>query len=344
MFSTRSALPHALKSLLWLAVLWTFGLLMLGAWVRLHDAGLGCPDWPGCYGHIGVPEAPHEIARATAQFGGTVEPDKGWKEMIHRYAAGGLGMLVLALSISLLVMRKKAHVPLWLIVAPPLVIVFQALLGMWTVTLRLMPIVVTSHLLGGMCMLALLAALAARCTLAPVQLPAQLRSLLWLALVAVGIQIFLGGWVSTNYAGLACDGFPACRGSFSPAPGLLDALRPDRALGMTAQGNPLSIDHLAAIHWLHRFGALVVTGVVLALAFSLWRNARPHAIGLLLALGLQVMLGIANVQMSLPLPLAVAHNGGAALLLLALITLIARLRGQKETHGYANAGRAFALR
>lgn len=337
-------IARSVQGLLWLAVLWTFGLLMLGAWVRLHDAGLGCPDWPGCYGHIAVPEAPHEIARATAQFGGTVEPDKGWKEMIHRYAAGGLGMLMLALTFALLFTRKAARPPLWLILAPPLVIVFQALLGMWTVTLKLMPVVVTSHLIGGMSMLALLAALAARSTLAPLKLPAATQSLTVLALVVVAAQIVLGGWVSTNYAGLACDGFPACRGSFSPAPGLLEALRPDRALGMTAQGGPLNIDHLAAIHWLHRCGAVLVTLAVLALVARLWRTARPQALWLLAALMAQIALGIANVEMSLPLPLAVAHNGGAAVLLLALITLIARLRGQKETHGYANAGRAFALR
>ncbi|KPC49309.1 COX15/CtaA family protein [Amantichitinum ursilacus] len=344
MLSASPAVSPRVRLLLWVAVVWTFCLLMLGAWVRLHDAGLGCPDWPGCYGHLTVPEAPHEIAKASAQFGGTVEPAKGWKEMIHRYAAGGLGLLVLALTVALLRKRTPHSAPVWLVLAPPLVILLQALLGMWTVTLKLMPVVVTAHLMGGMSMLALLTALAARSTLAPMALPAETRSVAWLALALVAVQIVLGGWVSTNYAGLACDGFPACRGSFAPAPGLLDALRPDRALGLTADGNPLTIDHLAAIHWLHRCGALLVTLLVLALVLRLWRDARPFALALLAALVLQVALGVANVELSLPLPLAVAHNGGAALLLLTLITLLARLRRPKEIHGYANAGRAFALR
>ncbi|MBM3117796.1 COX15/CtaA family protein [Jeongeupia naejangsanensis] len=319
------------RVLLLISLLWTLGLIMLGAWVRLHDAGLGCPDWPGCYGRITPPEAAHEIAHAERHFGGDVNPGKGWKEMIHRYAVGGYGLLLL-LTCALLWRQRRQHaLPAWLVLAPLAVLVFQALLGMWTVTLKLMPAVVTAHLLGGMSLLALLAALAARDTLAPLQPQRGLTLLATTALLLCIAQIALGGWVSSNYAALACNGFPACQGGFAPPPGLAEALRPDRALGLGADGQPLSIDHLAAIHWLHRLGALLLSLAIVLTLWRSWRIAPRHAALLLSALLLQVLLGVANVEFGLPLPLAVAHNGGAALLLIVLTTLVVRCR-QEARH------------
>ncbi|WP_432723403.1 COX15/CtaA family protein [Jeongeupia wiesaeckerbachi] len=314
------------RALLLVSLLWTLGLIMLGAWVRLHDAGLGCPDWPGCYGRITPPEAAHDIAHAERHFGGDVDPAKGWKEMIHRYAVGGYGLLLLLTCAALWRQRRHDDLPTWLVFAPLAMLVFQAMLGMWTVTLKLMPAVVTAHLLGGMALLALLAALAARSTLPPLRPQRGLTLFATTALLLCIAQIALGGWVSSNYAALACNGFPACQGGFLPPPGLAEALRPDRALGLRADGVPLTIGHLAAIHWLHRLGALLLS---LAIALTLWRGWRiapRHAALLLLALLLQGLLGVANVAFGLPLPLAVAHNGGAAILLVVLTTFVVRCR------------------
>ncbi|WP_084282701.1 COX15/CtaA family protein [Deefgea rivuli] len=308
-----------IKWLFAVVIAWTFGLLMLGAYVRLSDAGLGCPDWPGCYGQLTAPDEAHEIHQAQQQFGGEIVPHKGWKEMIHRYAAGILGVLVLALTVVLWRQRQRLGLAPWLIVLPLVVVVFQALLGMWTVTLKLMPGVVTAHLIGGMTLLALLIALAARYLGRPISVLANLRPWFFVALLAVIVQIIIGGWVSTNYAGLACNDFPLCQGQITAPQGLLAALRPDRELGRDVAGELLTIEHLAAIHWLHRVGAMLVLALVGVLIYRL-RNVQPRlAWALAGALLLQVSLGIANVLASLPLSLAVAHNGGAALLLGILI-------------------------
>ncbi|MEJ2793753.1 COX15/CtaA family protein [Iodobacter sp. LRB] len=315
-----------MKPLLCLTLIWTFCLVMLGAYVRLSDAGLGCPDWPGCYGQLGAPDEAHEIARASADFGrdmsGEIEPAKGWKEMIHRYFAGGLGILVLA--VCYLLWQKRPQLSRISILLPLAVIIFQALLGMWTVTMKLMPVVVTAHLLGGMALLGLLTWLASRATLAP-QLPGQLRPLLIISLITIVLQIALGGWVSTNYAALACNGFPLCQGSFAAPQGLSEAMQPIRQLGQTAAGESLTIHHLAAIHWLHRLGALLLLICISALIWQL-RKASPKWAGLIAAaLLLQISLGISNVWLDLPLPLAVAHNGGAAILLMLVVAALAQV-------------------
>jgi heme a synthase len=195
---------------------------------------------------------------------------------------------------------------------------------MWTVTMKLMPIVVTAHLLGGMTLLALLTWLASRATLAP-QLPCPLRPILIISLIAILLQIALGGWVSTNYAALACNGFPACQGSFAAPQGLSEAMQPIRQLGHTAAGEALAIHHLAAIHWLHRLGALLLLACLSALIWQL-RKASPRWAGLIAAaLLLQISLGISNVWFDLPLPLAVAHNGGAAILLMLVVAALAQV-------------------
>jgi len=295
----------ARRVLLVAATLLAFCVVGLGAYVRLSDAGLGCPDWPGCYGHlVGVPDV---------VLGAAHDPARAWKEMIHRYCAGTLGLLVLALAVQ----AWRRHIrPLATGLLAALV-VFQALLGMWTVTLLLKPIVVTAHLLGGMATLALLAWLTLDARATGTVLPTPARPLARAALLALVAQIALGGWVSSNYAALACADFPTCQGSWWPAMDFGDAFRLRRELG------DLSFAALTAIHWSHRLWAAVVLLTVGALALRLWRAPPWRKAGQALAalLMLQVALGVANVLLALPLALAVAHNLGAALLLVALVAL-----------------------
>ncbi|GLS05592.1 cytochrome c oxidase subunit I [Chitiniphilus shinanonensis] len=333
---------RTLQRLLWFTVGWTLVLVMLGAYVRLEDAGLGCPDWPGCYGRLTAPDSHHEIAHAEQHYGGEVDPAKGWKEMIHRYVAGGLGLLLLGQTALLWRRRAALRMPALLVVAPICVVIFQALLGMWTVTLKLMPGVVTSHLLGGMTMLALVAAQAARASPGRLPLDGALRISAWIVLAVVALQIALGGWVSTNYAALACDGFPACRGNYHLPDDWQVGFHPLRELGLTIDGVALDIDHLAAIHWIHRLWAVAVVIAVGLLALTLLRRGRRAGAWLLGALALQIGLGIANVLLGLPLPLAVAHNGGAALLLLLLVGLLARARQGETVHVQASVRPVFS--
>ena len=300
----------------------------LGAYVRLSDAGLGCPDWPGCYGKlVGVPDHPEEHAAAAQAFPDKpVEAGKAWKEMIHRYVAGTLGLLVFAAG--LLAWRRRPVVSAVLVVT----IVFQALLGMWTVTLLLKPAIVTAHLLGGMTVVALLTlqAMMERDATNVRTVPSGASTLAWLALVALAVQIGLGGWVSSNYAGLACQDFPTCQGAWLPAMDFGHGFTLRRELGYTGQGVLLPFEALTAIHWSHRLGALLVFLTVGALIVRL-RSApawQPWAFVLAVLLLLQVGLGVANVLLSLPLPLAVAHNFGAALLLLHVVAVNMRLSGR----------------
>ena len=314
------------KRLVAVSLLLALCVVMLGAYVRLSDAGLGCPDWPGCYGQLTVPDQPHELqAAAEAHPGKPVDAPKAWKEMLHRYIASLLGLLIVAnLLVSYRQRQRLPHslrLPLLLLCA----VVVQGLLGMWTVTLLLKPAIVTAHLLGGMSILALLGLLALR-LFAPVgrqMLPLRrdLRLPALLALLLVLLQIALGGWVSSNYAALACPDFPTCRASWLPSMQFGDAFHVYRELGMTANGLLLSQENLVAIHFSHRVGALLVALLVGGLAWLLLRDAAARRYGMLLmaALAVQLALGIANVLLQLPLPLAVAHNGGAAILLLSLV-------------------------
>jgi cytochrome c oxidase assembly protein subunit 15 len=320
--------------LVFLATLLALAVVVLGAYVRLSDAGLGCPDWPGCYGRITPHHAADEIAQAEATHPqGPVTAAKAWKEMVHRYFAGTLGAIILAIAILAWRRRTTPRQSPALPTALLLVVIFQALLGMWTVTERLMPVVVTSHLLGGMCTLALLSWLALR------QVPSAggdartpvargVRGLAALSLVVVAGQIFLGGWVSSNYAALACTDFPLCGGRWVPDMDLAAGFELVRELGMTGQGGLLSGSALIGIHWMHRLGALIVLLVVGACALALMRRAETARWGVLLGvlLLIQVGLGIGNVLLSLPLPVAVGHNAGAALLLLGLVMVNYRLK------------------
>lgn len=332
------------RRLLLVAILLAFAVIALGAYVRLSDAGLGCPDWPGCYGHwLGVPEAAHEQqAAAQAYPQRPLDTGKAWKEMLHRYLAGILGLLILTLC--LLAWRKEYRncqsptLPTALLG----IVSLQAALGMWTVTLLLKPVIVTLHLIGGMSTLSILVAMAAtrRETAFNDAISSRMR---WLAsgtLLAIVIQIALGGWVSSNYAALACPDFPTCQGHWQPAMDFNHAFSLHRELGQTADGQLLPLAALTAIHWSHRLGALVVALLGSTLALALFRTGQQRWqiwSGLLaLLLLMQIGLGLANVLLGLPLAIAVAHNLGAALLLTATLALNIRLYSQRHAESAAS--------
>ena len=313
------------------AVVLTLAVIMLGAYTRLSDAGLGCPDWPGCYGHLDVPTSQAAMDSAGAQFGQAVETGKAWREMIHRYFAGTLGLVILALA--LLALRRTAdthqqRVLPWVTVG---VVICQALLGMWTVTLLLKPLVVTAHLLGGMTILALLSLCLFRQGALMVNWPANglksLRLLAGLGLVVLVCQIFLGAWTSTNYAALACPDFPTCQAQWWPQTDFETAFTLWHGLGINYEYGILSSVPRQTIHWSHRLGACVVALAMLVLAVRLFMASRADGrwagLGgaLLGVVGLQIALGISTVVFHLPLYVAVGHNGGAALLLLTLVAI-----------------------
>lgn len=304
--------------------------VLLGAYTRLTHAGLGCPDWPGCYGFIGVPQTDAQLAHAERHFPeAPVEAQKGWNEMVHRYFAGTLGLAILGLAMHALVRRGRDGQPLRLPLVLLGVVITQAAFGMWTVTLKLWPQVVTAHLLGGFTTLALLFLLSLRLSgaLPALGLPAGLRRLAAAALALVIGQIALGGWVSSNYAAVACVDLPTCHGQWWPAMDFANGFHLTQHIGPNYLGGQLDSDARTAIHMTHRLGALVVTLTLLALAWRLRGEGLGRLAGLLLTvLALQVGLGISNVLFHLPLPVAVAHNGGGALLLLTLVLVNYRVR------------------
>ncbi len=314
-----------------LATLLTLTVVVMGAYTRLSDAGLGCPDWPGCYGHLlGVPESSSEIDQANQDFPErAVEIDKAWKEMIHRYLAEGLGLLILILAFIAIKNRKQTNQALWLPIFLVGLVIFQGLLGMWTVTLLLKPVIVMLHLLGGMTILALLWWLVLQTS--PKETPMKstsLTSVLVLGLFLLVVQILLGGWTSANYAALACPDFPTCQGRWWPATDFKEGFVFWRGLDQNYEFGVLDNPARTAIHLSHRIFAIVVAifWVVVSLKIMMNKylssNMRQLAIITLLFLTAQIGLGISNVVMSLPISVAVMHNGGAALLLLSVVTLI----------------------
>jgi cytochrome c oxidase assembly protein subunit 15 len=279
--------------------------VVVGAYVRLSDAGLGCPDWPLCYGA----PVPREIADEDALA-------KAWKEMGHRYLAGALGVMILALCVWSLKTRRSPALASALLA----LVLFQAALGAWTVTMLLKPAIVTAHLLGGMAILALLTWLVLA-SFSPPLAQAQLRLPAGIGLGLLAIQIALGGWVSSNYAALACPDFPLCLGEVVPPMDFGNAFQVLRELGRTAQGELLSREALTAIHWSHRVFALLVLAAVGWAAYRTLRLSKGLAALVAGLLALQFALGIANVVVSRPLALAAAHNALAALLVIALVVL-----------------------
>ncbi|MDH5409094.1 MAG: COX15/CtaA family protein [Gammaproteobacteria bacterium] len=317
--------------------------VLLGAYTRLADAGLGCPDWPGCYGHVGVPKHAEDVSAANQAFPERpVEAAKAWKEMIHRYFAGTLGLLVFALVIIALRNRsvpgQQVGVPVFL----GFLIIFQALLGMWTVTIKLNPTIVMGHLMGGLATLSLLVWLSLRhskllserrgemVALNKLHMPALI------VLIVVIMQIMLGGWTSANYAALACsDDFPTCLGQWWPATDFKEGFVLWRGTEMNFEFGVLNNDARAAIHLTHRIGAVITTLLVIWLALKLLAFEQAQvvnklAILLMLVLLCQIGLGIANVVLSLPIGIAVAHNGVGAMLLLTLVMINHAIRPRGE--------------
>ncbi len=321
-----------LKALTWLTLVLTFELVLVGAFTRLTDSGLGCPDWPGCYGSASpLGAAQHIQAAEAAMPDGPVTRSKAWIEMVHRYMATGVGVLIIVLTVwTVRVWRRQPQQtvhPLW----PALTLLWvclQGAFGALTVTMKLFPAIVTLHLLLAIGLLALLCLQAVRYEgWRSVAVPAGLRRGLWLALALLLLQTALGGWVSTNYAVLACSDFPTCQGQWWP--------RMDwqgfvlwRELGLRADGQPLPFEALTAIHFVHRNMAWLVLAVLFGMAWRLGavpglvRHAR--ALGLLSAL--QLMTGLSNVVLDWPLLAAVLHTGGASALTVLLVWALALSR------------------
>lgn len=323
------------KRLCFIATVIALCVVVLGAYVRLTDAGLGCPDWPGCYGTLTVPESEAAILNAqTAYPDSTVEVGKAWREMLHRYLAGSLGLLVLAIFV--LAWRNRNNIYLRENLSTRVVstfllalISFQAMLGMWTVTMLLKPAIVSSHLLGGMATLGTLVWLTFRhhYQSSIVAVSPKLKFFIRFALVILFGQIFLGGWTSTNYAALACTDFPTCHGSMWPNMDFKDAFHLYRELGQNASGGTLSLASITAIQWAHRIGALITFLYMGTLAIVLMQKSGLKVWGLLLVLvlSIQIGLGIANLLLHLPLVLAVLHNFFATVLLIIVVTINAKI-------------------
>jgi heme a synthase len=326
----RASFPKLIGLLLFL----TFDLIMFGAFVRLSDSGLGCPDWPGCYAQFAPLTAKADIAAAVALQGGEqgwVSTTKAWIEMVHRYWASFIGMLIIVLLIkSLWARRKGTLVSLGLPIALLVVVIAQGLFGKWTVTMKLMPVIVTTHLLGGMLLLSLMVLLAMqhRYTLARVEVSAGIKRLALISLALLTLQIALGGWVSTNYAALACADFPLCQGQAWPLMDFANGFDLTRDMGKTDTGAVISLQALAAIHVVHRSFAYVVALVIGVFALVLYRSPKLTRWGIALgaALILQILIGISTVLFNQPLLLAVAHNGAAALLLSVLVATSYKIR------------------
>jgi cytochrome c oxidase assembly protein subunit 15 len=330
-FKRRGATPALrLRALALLTLFLSFDLVLLGAFTRLSDSGLGCPDWPGCYGHASPIGAQEHIASAEAAVPtGAVTPSKAWIEMAHRYSATAIGVLVIALLLLALVERHRKHAavsPGWA-VATLIWIVAQGAFGALTVTMGLYPAIVTLHLLGGLGLLALLVIQAEAYDRRPLVLPPSLRTGLIVVAALACAQIALGGWVSTNYAVLACREFPTCQGAWWPDMNFAEGFVLRRPLGMSGSGGYLPFAALTAIHMAHRIGAFVV---ILALVIFAWRlavrapAARPWAVAILAVALWQVASGLGNVLLGWPLLAAVGHTAGSAALVVVLTTLLAR--------------------
>lgn len=383
MTSQNPSLHRHFHRIAWLAVALTLTVVVFGAFVRLSDAGLSCPDWPTCYGRAAWPQAAQEVSDHAASAIRPFETHKAWREQVHRHLAATLGVLVLGLAL-LAVRRRRlgiaqvvvasalvaAAIPLYMRghIMPALlvagvgealllfaalrwsnidlaraavltlaVVIFQALLGKWTVTMLLKPVIVMGHLLGGMLTFSLLTWMAWRALNRPIVLAEALQLRRWLiaALVIVGLQIGLGGWVSANYAALSCgagswsiNNFPKCVGQWWPPHDFAEGFVLWRGVGVDYEGGVLDGASRIAIQMAHRIFAVVVAVYLLALSLKLFRipGMRGWATAVVVLLATQIGLGILNVKLALPLPVAVAHNGVAALLLFVLVSLLARIR------------------
>jgi len=332
-----------MREVIWIRRLALIGALLalfvvvLGGYTRLSNSGLGCPDWPGCFGHI----AP---TGSTEHYATEADVRKAWVEMIHRYAASTLGLLIVVIAAFAIRARRERGVSVWFALTLLALVVLQGILGMLTVTWLLKPLIVTGHLLGGLTTFAMLLwlwltmrAQDRRVDGASVLTGNRLvedgsRVRLWatLALVALGLQIFLGGWTSSNYAAVACPDFPQCQAQWFPDADYEDAFVLWRGLGINYAGGVLDHPARVAIHFTHRLGAVLATFLLLLAALGalrgLGKGARWAGVAVLLALVLQLSIGVFMVLRAFPLPLAAAHNAGAALLVAATVLLNRKLR------------------
>jgi len=317
--------PRPLRLLVGVSICVAFVVVVLGAYTRLVDAGLGCPDWPGCYGQLVVPSTAEEIAAAEALFPDTpVDQAKAWTEMVHRYFATGLGILVIGIVVLAWFYRSSLRFPLVLLA----LVILQGAFGAWTVTLKLWPQVVVAHLLGGFATLLLLwwYMLTLRSFKIP-QIATKFRTQLYVFSALLVVQISLGGWVSANYAALICPDFPLCHGTLLPEMDFVAGLNIFQTIGPDYTGGEMSYEGRVAIQNLHRWAAYVVFVFGLILA---WRIRKVPGLVLGMVVCAQVALGISNVLFVLPLPIAVMHNAGAALLLLVVFTLLLQSRPLRE--------------
>lgn len=326
-------MPHTKKITL-TAIVLAFIVIVFGAYVRLTDAGLGCPDWPGCYGFFSVPESNESLLEVEKNFPGQiVESGKAWREMIHRYIASTLGFLIVIIF-AVYLSRKKQHreqektnLPLYLL----LLVIFQGLLGMWTVTLKVHPLIVSAHLVGGLSTLSLLFYYYKKQSTQQPTTKQKLSGFILLGFCFLIIQILLGGWTSTNYAALGCPDIPLCYGQLWPdtmdfQKGFLSW----QSFGKNYEGGLLTPPARTAIHFTHRLGAVVVFFVLGAIGLKYLSNSNQQikiaASYFLVALVTQLIIGIVMVWSSINLSLATAHNAFAAILLLSFINLLYSLK------------------
>tara|TARA_R110000737_G_scaffold31063_1_gene49586 strand:+ start:155 stop:1162 length:1008 start_codon:yes stop_codon:yes gene_type:complete len=331
----RTQSSSDLRKLVFVSILLAIVVVSLGAYTRLTHAGLGCPDWPGCYGLIDVPQTSEQITAAELAFPERpVEPHKAWNEMIHRYFAGGLGLLILIIAL-MSIKRRSQGGPVGLPILILLVVIFQAALGMWTVTMKLMPVVVMGHLLGGFTTLCLLFLLYLR--LSEYRVPGgdfAVKKYAKFAVIGIFIlagQIALGGWTSSNYAALTCTELPICQAGWAEQIDFehaFDLIPPEKESYEFGH-----LDHAArvTIHVMHRFGAIVTALYLFWLAINIYRKAqspffRNAALSLGFILSVQIGLGISNIWFSLPLSVAVSHNIVAAMLMMSLISMTYSLK------------------
>ena len=316
--------------------------ILLGAYTRLADAGLGCPDWPGCYGHVGVPKHVDDVAIANQAYPERpVEAAKAWKEMIHRYFASTLGLVIFTLGIIAIRKRNEPNQPFKLPLFLMVLVVFQGMLGMWTVTIKLNPAIVMSHLMGGMTTLSILWWLTLRSGrlfkfghvdsvyLEKLKMPALI------GLVIVVLQVMLGGWTSSNYAALQCVEFPTCvGGEYLPAMNFSEGFTLWHGTDKNFEFGILSNEARVAIHTTHRIGAVITALFTIWLGLKIlltpaYSPLKKAGIALLVVVTIQFILGVSNVLLSLPLLVAVAHNAGGALLILTMVTLNHLVRNQE---------------
>jgi heme a synthase len=363
----QASLPQRLRALTLLTLFLTFDLVLFGAFTRLTDSGLGCPDWPGCYASASPLGAKAQIsAEQAAMPTGPVTHQKAWIEMVHRYAATAVGVLILVLAVMSWVHRQQLHrrlrVSPWWPTFTLLWVCLQGAFGALTVTMKLFPAIVTLHLLGGMVLLALLQVQAGRYRLSngltdsydAADMPGTARAWLLAGFGLLWLQIALGGWVSTNYAVLACNEFPQCQGQWVPQMNLREGFELWRDLGQTGAGTTITLAALTAIHVVHRMFAFVVFAVLGMAAWQMYRSAPPHssvrsAAWWIAALLLwQLITGLSNVVLGWPLLAAVSHTGGAAALVVVITGVLSAARmqqfdGVQQDRGGVSPSSAFGL-